>query len=756
MIYNKGEGEFRNWILAENGYGETIPCKFESIMSQCNGYMGIRAVTEELPTPNRYTQVSGMFNRLPEDHCNEIAPSADFTEMKIYIGGEEVGEAGMIKDTYDRYINFKNGLLVRSYTWKNSKGQKFDLKFRRVVSLANKHLVAFETEITSLRCGADIRIVTGINGETTPKPQHHLPISASAENGVLKVATKTSQSGILFYTAASVDIDRTAEFTHSASGKKAIVEYNFRLGAKETVKINKRAVLYTNRDRERDGCSLFCLEDTAERELKAARNRSFDCIFAESAEKWAEFWDARDVIIESENETDQLAIRFAQYHLNGMNPSHDNRMNIGAKGISGPGYYGHTFWDTENYMLPYFIFAAPEEARSLCEYRVNCLDACREYAKKAGCTGARYAWESSWITDGESTPDWCDTGDLELHITADVAFGAYYYYIVTGDDDFMERGGYELIFECAKFWASRVEYNRSKKRYEINDVIGPDEYKSHVNNNAYTNYMVHNCIAIAMEYAKKLEETDPELYVKLDKKIGLKKAYGEWEKKIDKIYLPRENEDGIIPQDDTFLTLPRVDDGVHSISLDKEARDKAGKLGYGECMVSKQADVTALFYMLEDLFSAECKTKNFYFYERCCFHDSSLSLSTYSALAADLHEEETAYRLFSRATMIDMSPFTDSETGVHSASLGGLWQCCVLGFGGVRRYGNELRIQPNLPDEWKSVSFGIYWRGQRLEIFVDHETLNVKNLTGTADVQFLCNGKICSVGNGITVKYKEI
>lgn len=755
MRYDKGTGEFKNWILAENGYGETTPAKFESVMCQGNGYMCVRAATEELPAEKRYTLVAGTFNRLPEDHCNELANSPDFTEMKIFINGEKVGADGIIKDTYERYINFKNGLLERSYTWKSSKGMKFNLKFRRVVSLANKHLAAFRVEITSLRCGADIRIITGIDGETIPKAEHMSAISANAENGVLTVATKTCQSDILFYTAASVDVDRTAEFVHTAKGKKATVEYSFRLNAKETAAIDKRALVYTNRDRERDGCSLYCLEDTCERELSVARNRPFECILAESAEKWADFWADRDIEIDG-TDTDQLAARFALYHLTCMSPVHDNRMNIGAKGLSGPGYYGHAFWDTEIYMLPYFIFAAPEEARSLVEYRVNCLDAAREYAKKAGCAGARYPWEAAWITDGEATPDWCDTGDLELHITADVAFGAYYYYVVSGDEDFMEKGGYELIFECAKFWASRLEYNRKTRLYEITDVIGPNEYKSHVNNNAYTNHMVHNCIAVAMEYCEKLKAENPDLYERLNKKIGLKKAYGEWENKVGKIYLPRENEDGIIPEDDTFLTLPRVDDGVHSISEDPAARERAGKIGYPYCMISKQADVVALLYLLEDLFTPECKKKNFYFYERCCLHDSSLSLSTFSALAADLHEREMAYKLFSRAAMIDMDSFSNSDAGVHAASLGGIWQCCVLGFGGVRRYGNALRIQPNLPDQWKNVKFRIWWQGQQLEITEDHDVLSVKNLTGDADVQFLCNGKVCSVGDGITVNYKEV
>lgn len=751
MRYDKGTGEFKNWILAENGYGEADPRKFESIMCQGNGYMCVRAATEEIPSGDRYTLVSGTFNRLPTDHCNELPNSPDFTEMKIYIGGEEVGVQGMDAKTYERSLNFKNGLLKREYTWKNSEGESFKLSFYRVVSLARKHLSAFKVEITALSSDAEVKIVTGINGDTNPKSAHMSPVSACACDGLLTVVTKTCQSEILFHTAASVDVDRPAESVFSANGKSATAEYTFTLSKGETVTVDKKVVVYTNRDRERDGCSLYCLEDTAKAELLSARERCFDCILNESAAKWAELWEERDIKIEGADR-DLLASRFAIYHLTCMSPVHDNRMNIGAKGLSGPGYYGHAFWDTEIYMLPYFIFSSPKEARSLVEYRVNCLDAAREYAKAANCIGARYPWEAAWITDGEATPDWCPTGDLELHITSDVAFGAYYYYVVTGDEDFMEKGGYELIFECAKFWASRLEYNREKKRYEITNVIGPNEYKEHVSNNAYTNYMAHLCMTIAKEYCDKLAESNPKLYASLNAKLSLDKAYGDWESKIEKIYLPRENEDGIIPEDDTFLSLPRVSDGTKSISNDPVIRNKAVELGYLKCMISKQADVVALLYMLEDLFSAECKKKNFYFYEHCCLHDSSLSLSTYSALAADLHEREMAYKMFESASMIDMAADTDSNGGVHAASLGGIWQCCVLGFGGVRRYGNELRIQPNLPDEWTSLSFKINWHGQTLEVFENHETLSVKNLTGSADVQFLFNGKMCSVGEGITLE----
>lgn len=758
MIYDFGQGEDKNWILAEGDYREDYLAKCESVMCQGNGYMCIRGAAEEICSEKigRYTLVAGTFDKLPDDACTELANSADITAADIEINGEKVSPDSRVEGTYSRTLNLKNGLLLRSYQWQGKNGERVLLSFRRVVSLKNKHLAVTAFDIENLGDKSiDIKISTGIDGENIQKSEHTEAVSAECDNGIMCVCTRTCESGILFCTAASVSVSLDCTASECAKGKTAMAEISLELAPECRVSVEKKAVIYTNRDRERDGCSLFCLKDTAGRALLEAEKMSFDDILAESAEEWYErIWSCRSVDIDGAD-TDQLAVRFALYHLTAMAPVHDNRMNIGAKGLSGPGYYGHAFWDTEIYMLPYFIFAAPNEARSLMEYRYNCLDAAREYAADAGCEGARFPWEAAWITDGEATPVWCETGDLELHITSDVAFGAYYYYIVSGDEDFMDRCGYELIFDCAKFWATKVEYNKKLDRYEISDVIGPNEYKEHVDNNAYTNYFACEIMNIASMYCKRLKEQNPGLYKALDKKLELERFIPMWTEKTEKMYLPRENEDGIIPEDDTFLTLTDVvKDGV-SISLDPDVRERMKEAGgYLKSMVCKQADVVALLYMMEDLFSAECKKKNFYFYEQHCLHDSSLSLATFSILASDLGEKEMAYSLFERATMIDIGPdFWTSDPGIHAASLGGIWQCCVFGFGGVRRYGEELRIQPDLPDKWNELHFRIWWNSQCLEITETHESLSVKNLTGTADVQFLYNGKKCSVGNGITIKY---
>ncbi len=752
MIYDRLYNGEKNWILAEERYKENPDVrKCESIMCQGNGYMCVRAATEEVwGVP--FVFVAGTFNKLPEDWCTELPNSPDFTAVRMFIDGEQVTPDGMVPKTYDRYLNLKTGLLERKYTWKNSAGEKFELRFLRVVSLSDKHLCAMRVEVTSkAKKNVTLMLETGVDGDRIEKSAHMLPVDTYVEDGATTVVTKTSESGILFCTAAAATLDVPYEADYMCEGKTALTCITCKLPKGKTVALDKRCVVYTNRDRERDGCSEFCLRDTAAKAVKEASLYTFDEICRDSADTWeAKIWSCRDVKIDG-CDIDQLALHFALYHLTCMSPVHDDRMNIGAKGMSGIGYCGHAFWDTEIYMLPYFIFSAPEEAKSLVMYRVNSLDAARTYAKKDGNKGARFPWEAAWITDGEATPTWCDTGDLELHITGDVAFGAYYYYMVTGDEEFMRKHGYELIFECASFWMSRVVWDRKKKAYGIVDVTGPNEFLTHVNNNAYTNYMAACTVELAIESAEKLEKQDPELYEKLNKKIKLRSAYKEWKEKVVKLYLPLPNEDGIIPENDEFLSLPSVCAPGKTLLETEGAWAKVQSLG-GKAQVSKQADIVALLYMMEDKFTPECKVKNFNYYDGCCTHSSSLSLAIFSALAADLGLRDMAYARFSGAKMIDLNGQSDSNTGIHAASLGGIWQCCVLGFGGVRRYGERLRIEPNLPDAWNSLSFRITWHGQTLEVTEDKETLSVVNLTGTEDVQFLHRGKTVSVGDGVTLE----
>ena len=766
IVYDRGVDENKNWILGEDQLSVQRLAKCESIMCQGNGYFCVRGGLFEAPSEDvgPVTMIAGTFNHHEGDGCMMLINSANPLSIRAYINGDKMGYDNIDYTTHTRSFNLRNGLLERKTIWTAADGNQYEVTEKKIVSLKDRHLAAQKVTITALTGDGEIKLSAGINAadELIRINQHLVPVSTEAFGGIVAVNTVTDQSAIRIATVASLKFSKGCDgekeeidnITYSKGDLEAYGTVTLKLKKGESVTASKRIAIFTSRDQGRDSFTSPQLFSLAYEKVRCERDRCICEIIKDSETEWIErIWNNRDVIIEGAD-CDQLALRFAIYHLTAMSPVHDNRMNIAAKGLSGPGYYGHTFWDTEIYMLPYFIFAAPKEARSLLEYRYNCLDACRDHAHNTGFTGARFPWEAAWITDGEATPVIYNTGDYEIHITADVAFGVHYYNMVTGDEDFMEKCGYELLFECAKFWPSRVTYNAEKDQFDILNVIGANEYKENVDNNAFTNYMVHQNIRLAVEYADMLKKEKPDTYKRLDELCDLEGAYDKWTLLLEKLYLPTENEDGIIPEDETFLSLPKVTENGISASLDPTIRERINKLGgFLKVMIGKQADVDALLYMMEDLFKPETKVKNFYFYEECCIHDSSLSLSTFSALAADLGEAKMAYDLFERATMIDMgNVMWSSNEGMHAASLGGIWQCVVLGFGGVRRYGSELRIDPNLPEAWKSVSFAIKWHGQRLEIFADHETLSVVNVTGTADVQFLHKGNLCSVGEGITIK----
>ncbi|MBO5514160.1 MAG: glycoside hydrolase family 65 protein, partial [Mogibacterium sp.] len=270
--------------------------------------------------------------------------------------------------------------------------------------------------------------------------------------------------------------------------RRMFSNFNAGLEAGQTLVMEKYVNVFTSRDKEAEGLDVSGLQALSLEELKKDEASGFDAIAAESAECWQQrVWDRAPICIKG-SDIDQFVIRFAQYHMQLMTPAHDRRMNIGAKGFSGEGYKGHTFWDTEIFLLPYFIYTMPEAARNLMEYRYLSLPGAHAKAAKGGYEGAQFPWESAWLDDGEVTPEYMGTdivtgqlikvwsGFIEIHITADVAFGVWQYYQSTDDQEFMDRYGYELIIDCAKFWASRLEEGDDGMLH-INDVVGPDEYK---------------------------------------------------------------------------------------------------------------------------------------------------------------------------------------------------------------------------------------------------------------------------------------
>lgn len=751
------------WIIEEKFFNTKWLGKAEAIMCLGNGYLGMRSVTEEnYIGETRNLFIAGTFNKFDENEVTELPNVPDMVGMELLFDGERLDLSKGKYTNYSRYLNLKTGELTRSFQWAYQ-DIIIELTFKRCVSIAQKHVFGQQVTIRNLGKDLSIEVISGIDGQITNSGSQHFTEGDKSlvENRFLQMNPQTTQSNISFVLSTVHNLykqdDCYAETKKRIEmGRRKIYNrYWQQLKPNETLQIEKLSSIHTSIDKEHLDRSTSELKEIALDELKLVQKNGYSKLAKLSADSWyKDVWSVLPIKIKSDNTLDQLAIHFAKYHLHVMTPAHDERMNIGAKGLSGEGYKGHTFWDTEIFMLPYFTFTHPEIAKRLVTYRYLGLAGAHKKAEENGYKGAQFPWEAAWPEDGETTPVWgaADiitglptkiwSGFIEQHITSDVTYGIKQFIDVTNDQHFAIEKGYEVIFDTAIFWSSRLEWSNKNHRYELLDVVGPDEYKEHVDNNAFTNYTAHWNIQLAISLYEELKETHVDIYNELTKKMSLERFYKEWKEKVNVIYLPQPNEQGIIPQDDTYLTKETIDLSKYKNS------SQVGTLFYeynleqvNEMQVSKQADVLLLLFLFENLFPKEEKRLNWDYYEPKTLHDSSLSLSTHAILAADLGKMDLSYELFQRAINIDMGEnMLSSNDGIHAASLGGIWQMIVFGYGGIRCLDRQLRIEPNLPKAWQELDFGIMWHQQPIQIIVDQVGFTVIN-HGNEAIEFIAFDK---------------
>ncbi|OON97619.1 MAG: hypothetical protein ATN36_02785 [Epulopiscium sp. Nele67-Bin005] len=746
------DGEF---IIGEDSFDEMSLNKTESIMCQGNGYICVRAYAEEkYPLRVVNTFIAGTFNKY-FDEVTELPNVADAFSLDIFIEGVRFFLTRENVSDYNKSLNLKTGELVRSFKFRSCDNE-FEFEMRRFISADNIHLGASKIKVIPLIKSANIVVVSGIDGKVTNSGDAHFidVMRRFYEREFIVSHTKTSQSNIDVFVNVGhrtfVDGEEIFDLPKPKMGRKSVFgEFNFEVGSE--LIFEKYVSYYTSIDKDVVDGQYYEI-------LRENMKLGYEGLFLRSAEAlFLKLWKNDYIEIKSKNYIDQLSLNYALYHMFVMTPAHDNRMNIGAKGLSGEGYKGHTFWDTEVFLLPRFIVQNPLAARSLLEYRYLGLDGAREKAKLNGYCGAMFPWESANPDDGEVTPKFSGvdvfsgepakviTGDIEIHIVADVAFGVYLYRNFTGDDDFMCRFGYEIIFETAKFWNSRLE-DGDDGLLHICDVIGPDEYCEHVDDNMYTNYLAKWNMEYAIDCYNEILHKNPNLLIEIDLKTGICDVINDIKLRYEKVYISTPDEDLIINQDSSYRNLPEIDltkykeaSLVATISQDYNM-EQISKL-----KVSKQADVMVLFLLFGEKFSDDIKKANFDYYEPFCLHDSSLSLSSYAILANDIGYFDYGYELFSRATMIDISQEMHScDDGVHAASYGGVWQCVVYGFAGFRMIGGVLHINPKLPEEITKLKFGFYYLGRRLEIKIENGKVDLKNISGEA-VSIIVGGKLLEV-----------
>jgi trehalose/maltose hydrolase-like predicted phosphorylase len=697
----------------------------ETVTMVGNGYLGTRgSFAEGYPDANRATFVHGVFDDAPIVFT-ELANVPDWTALTIKINDRRFSLTTGTLHSFVTTLDLKHGVLTRQVDWESPDNQRITITFERFACLHNVHLLMQRVRISSQNFDGHVEVQAPINGYALNEQlMHWQHVANNHQSEANQLVIKTIASNITV--SVTQDYRYQGDLTQKSIWDvpmQPTAVFSFHLTVGETVAFEKRTALFTSRDTANPSQAGFDL-------LDHSKYQNWDQIRGQHAEAWNALWSTSDVKIDSDDDA-QIMVRFCLYQLLIAGPQHDDQVNIGAKTLSGYGYRGHVFWDTEIFMLPFFTFTQPQIARNLMSYRYHRLPGARKKAKANGYDGAQFPWESA-DSGEEVTPPWVPawvanedgksmelvriwTGDIQIHITADVAYAIMQYWQITGDDDFMLKRGAQVILETAQFWASRLEWNQTKQRYEITDVIGPDENHDHIDNNAFTNRMVVWHLQTAGDVFQWLASHHDKQAAELLSSLGItKEVIQQWQKKATLIYFPEVTDHGIIEQFDGFFDLDYVDFSQYA-DRKKSMQEIFGIEGTQKVMALKQADVVMLMYLLRDQFALQTIEANYDYYTIRTDHEygSSLGPAMHAIVAAMIDRREEAYQHFLRAAKADLYDVRGNiKDGIHAASLGGVWQAVVFGFTGLRVDQHGWCVNPTLPDGWRSIEFSFYHKGE--------------------------------------------
>jgi beta-phosphoglucomutase len=710
---------YTNWTVIEPQFDPEKLHSRETIFTIGNGYLGTRGSFEEgYPNALPATLIHGVYDDVPVVYT-ELANCPDWLALVVIINGERFRlDRGEIIH-YERQLDLQHGILSRSVRWRSSTGNTIDLRFERFASLADPQVLGLRCQITPVDFAGTIEVQSGINGYPQNQGFDHWERldQGKLEPGIwLQVRTRGSRLELAMAASMNViGIEYALQITNTPG--YPTVTTTFLATAGQTVTIEKMVVVYTSQETELP-------VQAAQDKLKTA---SYALLLEAHQQAWQAVWHHSDVEIGGDIPA-QLAVRYNLFQLLIAASPRNDRVSIPAKTLSGFGYRGHIFWDTEIFILPFFTFTQPSIARNLLAYRYHTLAGARRKAAHGGYQGAMYAWESA-VTGDEVTPRWSMPNDpyaeevriwcrdREIHISADIAYGIWQYWQATGDDIWLCDYGAEIILDTALFWMSRLEWNGQKERYELCGVIGADEYHEQVNNNAFTNRMVQWHLEKALVIYEWLQQKFPVRAMELTEKLHLTpKRRLSWQSMIAQIYIYDDVKTGLIEQFEGFFQL-------QDINLnDYEPRDRSiqAVLGITETnhrQVIKQPDVLMLLYLMRSTrafpYSYDVLKKNWDYYapRTDITYGSSLGPAIHAILAADLNAADS-YEQFMQAALVDLADTRNNTAdGIHAASAGGVWQAVVFGFGGIQLLDSGPVATAHLPTTWTSLKFKLHWQG---------------------------------------------
>lgn len=680
------------WRIDVEGFDSVREREVETWLTVSNGRTGTRGSLEEGGEHSlAVCYVAGIFGKLDDGSVLPLV-GPNWTALEPRLADEVLALGRGTVLEHRRVLDLRQGMLFRFWRHLLPSGREMELRSVRFASLAQRDIMALEAEL--IADAAPSRL-----GGSIP-----LPVDLSIADAGAK-----EQNGHIVFEVVAV-AGGSASFAVSTSENDG----------------HLRRLVAVARSAD-DGP-----QDAPAASLARAEHDGMSVIRERHRAAWQARWEEADVVVEGDPEA-QRALRFSLYHLISAGDPESELTSIGARALTGPGYDGHVFWDTDVFVVPFFTYTHPETARSLLGYRYRTLPAARKRAKTLGYRGALYAWESadsgqdvtpSSVVGPDGTVIDVLTGEQEHHISADIAWAAWRYWQATGDYAFFSEMGAEMILETARFWASRARVMRDG-RYHIRRVIGPDEYHEGVHDNAFTNVMARWNLQRGLEVADRLREDDPGAWAALAGRLALRrKELERWRAVADKLVDGFDPDTLLYEQFAGFFDLEDVD--AAELAQRPYAGDVVLKREHVQrTQLLKQADVLMLAVMLPEVVPPQAVLANYRYYEPRTSHGSSLSPAMHALVAARIGELDDALEYFKMAAAIDLGDAGSSALGIHAATLGGLWQAATFGFGGVYPDGGCLRIDPRLPRSWKRLCFPLAWRGARVEVDCDHEEVRL-------------------------------
>ena len=710
----------------------------ESMTSLANENLGMRGFFEEGYSADKMegvylggvwfpdkTRVGWWKNGYPK-YFGKMINAVNFLKLPITVNGEALDLAKQTPSDFSLDLDMQRGTFTRTFT-ATVGGAKMRFEFVRFVSAVQKELVGQQVTLTNLSDQAvQLEVTSAIDGDVYNEDANYdeqfwdvLDRQASGQHALLVSKTKPNDFGTPQFTVAMKTTTLTAlpHTTDHVADKEVANVFAGELAPQASLTVEKRTVVATSRDFATEAELLARVDELT----TSLADQSFaDLLKAHEAE-WQARWDKSDVKINGD-EGAQQGIRFNLFQLFSTYYGNDYRLNISPKGFTGEKYGGATYWDTEAYCLPVYLGVAdPEISRNLLMYRYNQLDGAYINAQEQGLKGALYPMVT--FNGIECHNEWEITFE-EIHRNGDVAYAIYNYTNYTGDKSYVLHEGAKVLTEISRFWADRVHYSQRANKYMLHGVTGPDEYDNNVNNDWYTNLLCQWTLKYTLEV---LAEVDAEVAADL---AVTEEEKSHWKSIVDNMYLPYDEDRRIFPENDGFMDKDLIPVGeIPSDQLPLNQNwswDKILRSPY-----VKQGDVIQGIWDFMDDFTPEEKKRNFDFYEQFTVHESSLSASVYSVIAADIGYEDKAVEMYERSARLDLDNYNnDTADGLHITSMTGSWIDIVQGFAGMRVRDGQLHYAPFLPKKWDSYQFRQQFRGRVIEVTVDKDGAKAELISG--------------------------